>query len=114
VRIAQGQAGEVLPLLDRLLADAEAKARMHSAIEILVVQALAYDMLDDHPRALAALERALTLAEPEGYIRSFVDEGAPLAGLLAQVAGRSSPVAGYARALLAALESFIRSASSRA
>ncbi|HEX9370814.1 MAG TPA: hypothetical protein VF897_07395, partial [Roseiflexaceae bacterium] len=47
VRIAAGQAQAVLPLLDRLLADAEAKARMHSAIEILSLQALAYDALND-------------------------------------------------------------------
>jgi LuxR family maltose regulon positive regulatory protein len=85
VRVATGQAHVVLPLLDRLLADAESKARMHSAIEILVVQALTYDALDDRPHALTALERALALAEPEGYMRMFVDEGAPLATLLREL-----------------------------
>jgi LuxR family maltose regulon positive regulatory protein len=74
-----------MPLLSRLLADAESKARMHSAIEILVVQALAYDALDDRPRALTVLERVLALAAPEGYIRMFVDEGAPLATLLREL-----------------------------
>jgi LuxR family maltose regulon positive regulatory protein len=85
VRVATGQAHVVLPLLARLLAHAESKARMHSAIEILVVQALAYDALDDRPRALTALERVLALAAPEGYIRMFVDEGAPLAALLREL-----------------------------
>jgi len=83
LRIATGQAEDVLPLLDRLLADAEAKARMHSAIEILALQALAYDALADRSRALTALERALALAAPEGYIRTFVDEGAAMRRLLA-------------------------------
>jgi LuxR family transcriptional regulator, maltose regulon positive regulatory protein len=83
VRIAAGQAEDVLPLLSRLLADAEAKARMHSAIEILNVETLAYDALAERPRALRVLHPALTLAQPEGYIRMFVDEGAPMRGLLA-------------------------------
>src|SRR5206468_708887 len=47
-------------------------------------------------------ERALTLAEAEGYIRIFVDEGAPMAALLAQIAERTSPVARYAATLLKA------------
>jgi ATP/maltotriose-dependent transcriptional regulator MalT/class 3 adenylate cyclase len=84
LRSATGQAAAVLPLLDRLLADAEANARMHSAIEIRALQALAYAALNDRPRALTTLEAALALAEPEGYIRIFVDEGAPMAALLAQ------------------------------
>src|SRR5262249_14053520 len=67
VRIVAGQTQAVVLLLSRLLADAEAKARMHSAIEILTLQALAYDALNDRERALTTLERALALAEPEGY-----------------------------------------------
>jgi LuxR family maltose regulon positive regulatory protein len=85
VRVATGQAHIILALLARLLADAESKARMHSAIEILVVQALAYDATGDRARALTMLERALALAAPEGYIRMFVDEGAPLAMLLREL-----------------------------
>jgi len=88
VRIAAGQAAAAAPLLARLLADAEAHARLHSAIEIRVLQALTYAVLDDHPRTLTALEVALTLAEPEGYVRSFVDEGAPMAALLREAAAR--------------------------
>jgi LuxR family maltose regulon positive regulatory protein len=93
VRIARGWNAPTAPylddalrLLERLLVDAEAKARMHSAIEILIVQALAYDALNDRERALTTLEQALTLGEPEGYVRIFVDEGAPMAALLAQSA----------------------------
>jgi LuxR family transcriptional regulator, maltose regulon positive regulatory protein len=101
VRIAGGQAKAVLPLLSRLLADAQAKARMHSAIEILSLQALAYDALGKRSPALTALEDSLVLAEPEGYIRMFVDEGAPMAKLLQ--AGRAQGIApNYISKLLAA------------
>ncbi len=64
-----------LSLLARLLQAAEAGGRNGSVIEILLLQSLAYQAQCDQPRALAALERALTLAEPEGYVRIFVDEG---------------------------------------
>jgi len=70
------------PLLDRLLADAEAHARLGSAIEILALRALAYRALGHKEQALHNLERALALGEPEGYVRVFVDEGAPMATLL--------------------------------
>ena len=55
---------------------------MGTAIEILAVQALARHADGDIPAALIPLERALTLAEPEGYVRMFVDEGPPMAQLL--------------------------------
>jgi LuxR family transcriptional regulator, maltose regulon positive regulatory protein len=106
VRIAQGRedpAGlflqDVLHLLDRLLQDAEAKARMGSVLEILVLRALALEAQGDRTSALATLERALRLAEPEGYIWLFVDEGAPMRALLRQAHARSS-VPGYVATLL--------------
>jgi LuxR family transcriptional regulator, maltose regulon positive regulatory protein len=104
VRIATGRAEEMLPLLERLLADAEAKRRMHSAIEIRLLQALAFDALDDRDRALKSLEGALTLAEPEGYIRTFVDEGAQLAVLLREAATRGIAPAYVERILAGFLE----------
>lgn len=84
VRIAQGKAMEALPILERLLRATEAAGRLGSMIEILVLQALALQALDDPTRAIVVLQRALLLAEPEGYNRTFVDEGAPMATLLAQ------------------------------
>jgi LuxR family maltose regulon positive regulatory protein len=70
---------EAMGLLERLLEAAEAGAqrapRTGRVIEILVLQALAHQMQDDLPAALVSLARALTLAEPEGYVRIFVDEG---------------------------------------
>ena len=64
-------------------------AARDGVIEILVLQALAHQAATATcPAALAALERALTLAEPEGYVRVFVDEGAPMAALLEAAAER--------------------------
>jgi LuxR family maltose regulon positive regulatory protein len=76
----------VLQFLDRLLHAADAGGRTGSVIEILVLLALAHQVHGDIPAALIPLERALTLAEPEGYVRIFVDEGPALAHLLAQAA----------------------------
>ena len=77
---------EAMGLLERLLQAAEEGGRTGSVIEILVLQALAHQMQGDIPAALVPLERALTLAEPEGYVRIFVDEGPPMAALLEKAA----------------------------
>ena len=73
---------DAIRLLERLLNAAEEGKRMRSIIEILVLQALAYESKDDIPKALVPLKRALSLAEPEGYFRIFVGEGPPIARLL--------------------------------
>ena len=65
-------------LLGRLLRDAEAGGRWGSAVDILVVQALVRQARGDHTGALASLERAVAMAEPEGYLRIFLDEGPPM------------------------------------
>ena len=77
-----GSIHEAIGLLERLLQAAEEGRRMGSVIEILVLQALAHAAQGNIPLALVSLERALTLAEPEGYVRIFVDEGEPMAELL--------------------------------
>ncbi len=81
---------EAMGLLERLLKAAEAGVRTGSVIEILVLQSLAYEAQGDIPHALVSLERALTLAEPEGYQRIFVDEGPPMAGLLREAANHGT------------------------
>jgi len=80
---------EAVGLLERLLQAAEEGERTGSVIEILVLQALAHQVQGDIPAALVPLERALTLAEPEGYVRIFVDEGPPMAVLIAKLHERS-------------------------
>jgi LuxR family maltose regulon positive regulatory protein len=99
---AGGMLGQAMGLLERLLEAAEAGERARSTIEILLLQALCLEMQGDSGAALMALRRALALAEPEGYVRLFVDEGLPMAHLLREVAARG-PAAGYAGRLLAAL-----------
>jgi len=76
----------VFGLLERLLKAAEEGKRTRSVIEILVLQALAHEAQRNIPPALAPLERALTLAGPEGYIRIFVDEGQAMRNLLRHAA----------------------------
>ena len=80
---------EAMGLLERLLQAAEEGERTGSVIEILLLQALAHYVQGDTSAALVPLERALTLAEPEGYARIFVDEGSAMADLLAKVHERS-------------------------
>jgi LuxR family maltose regulon positive regulatory protein len=92
-----------LGLLDRLLQAAEEGKRTGSVIEILVLQALAHAAQGDISAALVPLERALTLAEPEGYVRIFVDEGQPMAKLLNEVTKRGI-LSVYSRKLLAAFD----------
>ncbi len=93
-----------LALLDRLLQAAEASTRMGSVFEILVLQSLAYEAWGRIHLALVPLKRVLTLAEPEGYVRLFVDEGPPMARLLYEALVRGL-AADYCRRLLAAFSS---------
>jgi LuxR family maltose regulon positive regulatory protein len=88
-------------LLERLLQAAEAGERTGSVVEILVLRALTDHARGDVPGAAAALERALTLAEPEGYVRVFAGEGPPMASLLRRVA-KQRPTWDYVRRLLSA------------
>jgi LuxR family maltose regulon positive regulatory protein len=93
--------GEAIDLLERLLVAAEDGGRTGSVIEILVVQTLARRARKDVPGALASLERAVALAEPEGYVRVVADEGPTMAGLL-RMAAQQRDASGYVRLLLAA------------
>jgi LuxR family maltose regulon positive regulatory protein len=93
---------EAAELTERLLAAAEDGGRSGSAIDILVVQALARHASDDPSGALASLHRAAALAEPEGYVRVFIDEGPPMAVLL-KLAAKERKAPGYVRRLLAAV-----------
>ncbi len=97
---AERSVQEAARLLERLLLAAEEGGRTGSVIEILVLRALAHQARGDVPAALATLERAMTLAEPEGYVRVFADEGPPMTSLLRASAKQGSR-RDYARRLLA-------------
>jgi LuxR family maltose regulon positive regulatory protein len=94
---------EAMRLLERLLQAAEEGERTGSVIEILVLQALTHQAQGDIPAALVPLERALRLAEPEGYVRIFVDEGPAMAHLLREAAARGI-MPDYTGKLLATFE----------
>jgi LuxR family maltose regulon positive regulatory protein len=105
VLFTEGSFAGVNELLDRLLALAESQKRTGSIIEILLMQALVCQAQGKQPQALSALERALTLAEPEGYLRTFVDEGEALRSLISDfrmtIAIRAHPLLGYVDRILA-------------
>jgi LuxR family maltose regulon positive regulatory protein len=82
ILIAQEKPGEAIGVLPQLLDSAEQGGRITSAIEILILQALAHQSAANYSQALIPLKRALTLAEPHGYLRIFVDEGQPVERLL--------------------------------
>jgi LuxR family maltose regulon positive regulatory protein len=113
VLLAQGKPDQVLMLLKRLREKAQAGGRSDGEIVILTLQALALQEKSERERAVSIVTQALTLAEPEGYVRTFVDEGPEMAPLLSEVLmvhqrrhleRPDRPSAHYLRKLLAALE----------
>ena len=92
---------DALRLLERLLVAAQDGERGASVLEVRILQALGHQGHGDLDAALDALQRAVGLAQPEGYVRLFAEEGAPMAALLkALPKGATAP--GYLRRLLAA------------
>jgi LuxR family maltose regulon positive regulatory protein len=84
--VGLGRAEEALAILDPLISEAEATGYMDRLIPALAVQALALQALGRKESARAALGRALALAEPERYIRTFADMGEPMTTLLTSLA----------------------------
>src|SRR5918994_174638 len=118
--IAREDHDEALQMLNHLRETAEAADQRGSVVEIGTLQALVLRAKDEKNRAIDVMGRALALAEPEGYVRIFVDEVSPMAELLSEVLeaqqrGRldslSRVPARYLRKLLAALERDAPSAS---
>jgi LuxR family maltose regulon positive regulatory protein len=102
--LAQGEYKEALRLLAPLRAKLQAAGWTGITIEVLALQALALDGEGQTAQALETLEHALSLAEPEGYARTFVDLGAPMARLLARHAATMGTKRAYARELMLAIE----------
>jgi LuxR family maltose regulon positive regulatory protein len=85
VLLAKGQPDVALQQLEPVLQRATTGKRWGHVIEMRLLQALAHQTYEDETKALSALSEAVRLAEPEGYIRSFVDEGAPMETLLSRL-----------------------------
>ena len=85
VLLAQDRPDPALGLLERLHAAAATQGRTGSIIEIQALHALALAATGDEDAAVDELAQALVLACPQGYVRVFADEGAPMAALLARL-----------------------------
>lgn len=117
VLIAQGEFDRAAQALERLQAHLQASGEMRTLIQVLALQSLARHGQGNTTQAAAALERALSLAEPESYVRTFVDLGEAMRleirDWTRSVEIRNPSLAAYADKLLAAfhVEQSPRSAS---
>ena len=102
ILISQGEPGQASDLLAWLLQESEASRVERLQIGASILQSLAMQAQGEQTHALTVLTRALSLAEPEGYVRTFIEEGAPMGQLLQQAAAQGIAVE-YAGKLLAAL-----------
>jgi LuxR family maltose regulon positive regulatory protein len=101
VLLAQGRLEEAYRLLERLRQAAESAGRRGRLIQILIAQALVRQAGGDEARTLLCLERALAMAEPEGYVRTFLDAGPGMVPLLRRARSRGL-APGYVARLLEA------------
>jgi LuxR family maltose regulon positive regulatory protein len=101
IYVAQGRSEEALEIIDILLQAAQEQGRERRMIEMLNLKALALQAQGSTGEALAVIERSLSMAEPEGFTRIFLDEGPPMARLLYQAASHGI-APGYTGSLLAA------------
>ncbi|MEM7133921.1 MAG: LuxR C-terminal-related transcriptional regulator [Chloroflexota bacterium] len=104
-KIEQNKASfdEAIDYLGRLQQFAASGRRLGREIEIRILQSIAHEAQSDHAAASTALKDALSLAEPEGYVPLFADEGLPLAALLKTLA-KQSIMPDYVNRLLAAFD----------
>ena len=103
ILVAQDRLNGAVGLLERLSREAERGGRILGLIEILLVKALALKAQRNITEALTTLKEALSLAEPGGYIRIFLDEGLPIAELLKELLAQKADVPrGYVKKLLSA------------
>ena len=104
VLLAQGDIERSLSLVQRLQHAAEASGSTGRLIAILTVKAQVLVARSDEHAALASLQQALALGEPQGYVRTFLDEGAPFQALFARLP-RVGPIkTAYVDQLLAAFQ----------
>jgi LuxR family maltose regulon positive regulatory protein len=84
VYLAQGDAAAAVAVLEPLRRKVETEVRQDERLKVIVLQGVAHHAHDDKDKAMQLLDDALTLAEPGGFIRTFVDEGQPMARLLGE------------------------------
>ncbi|MBC8075078.1 MAG: hypothetical protein H7Y32_03300, partial [Chloroflexales bacterium] len=106
--------GTIERLIAPLLAEAVERGWVADQIELLLLLALAFHAAEQPQQAQEALDSALTLAAPAGYVRAFVDEGAPLAPLLREAAARGIAPRYVAQILVAFPDSQVTGTHQRA
>lgn len=97
-------AQEALQVLEALYPEAVKLGRGRSVIEIWLLRALAYQVEENYSQATTALTQALSLAQAEGFVRLFVDEGAPVAELLGRMKDEGGRLKEYIHKLLTVFE----------
>lgn len=110
VHLAQGNPAAALAVLDQRRA--EVGCTGPERLQLTVLQALAVSARGDKDKAVQLLGNALTLAEPGGFIRVFVDQGAPMAALLCETLAQGIKTARVERLLEAIQEASTRSSTS--
>jgi len=95
--IAESDYETVLHILSLMQEHVEESGRYNRLIEVLILKAIVLSQSSDFDAGLEALMHALDLAEPEGFVRSFLDEGEPVLNLLRHASREGS---GYANILL--------------
>ncbi len=113
VYIAQAQPEAALKVAKPLLQIAELSGWNYFVIYLLVIKALAWQLQGNEVQTMIALARALSLAEPEGYVRVFVEQGPPMVELLRQAASRAIAV-DYVSKLLAAFPADVQGSTGAA
>jgi LuxR family maltose regulon positive regulatory protein len=98
VFLARGEPKAALAVLEPFRRQVEENGRQDQRLRAIVLQALAHQASGNVDEALRILGEALALAEPNGFVRTFIDEGSPMADLLAEAVARGI-VPGYATAL---------------
>jgi len=85
VRLAENEGEKAIQLLEPLLVDAKKAGREDKRLEGLILLSLAYHIVGNANKSKELLKEALSLSEPNGFIRSFVDEGEKVAEILRQI-----------------------------
>ncbi len=112
VHLAQGETSAALAVLEGWRRQVEAKGWEDERLKVMVLQALALEAHGEQDVAGRLLSEALALAEPGGYVRLFLDEGAPMAHLLTDAVARGARPA-YAGKLLAVFEAEVQKREDR-
>ena len=102
ILLTQGACQDAIVLLNRLSESANVSGRKGSLIEIQGVKAMALQKAGKMAEAVAEIEKVLALAKPEGYVRTFIDEGKPMQRLISHWLAQSDagPVRDYALHLI--------------